>query len=343
METRRKYAYQELLQLKNHLEGDIVSNNGLQFLEMNTSFGFGQVSCVYLDHGLMAMEFDLVLREDTVFFPDWTDEHVVYLFYCLKGNCFHKFHGDKEVSKLEELQTAVLFNDTGHRSKFIFKKDDRLVLNCIRIDLKNYVQKGNSDIEMTEEGITSLLNSYNKKLGNFHSGRFNLEIGELIKMLENAKYADSVSALIYFQGVCHMILAKQLEQFKIDVENGQAPPTTLLKKELEIISEVSDFIVNYPEVQHSIKSISSKSGLSASKLQTGFKFMHNMTLGEYIRMVRLEKAEQLLRTTELNISEVVYSIGFTSRSYFCKIFKKKYNCSPKAYKRKVVVKIPETI
>lgn len=343
METRKKYAYEELLHLKGHLIGEIVSSNDLQCLELSNSFGSGMVNCVYLDHGLMAMEWDMVLEEDCIFSPNWTEKEVVYLAYCLKGNCFHKFQGHEEETKLKELQTAVMFNDAKHRSKFILKKDDRLILNCIRIDLKKYVKEGNSTVDTSNASIVTLLNSYNRKLGNFHSGKFNLEIGELIKMLEDAKFADSVSSLIYFQGLCHMILAKQLEQFKLDLENGQEPATTLLKRELEIISEVGDFIKNYPEVQHSIKTISSKSGLSASKLQSGFKFMHNTTLGEYIRLVRLEKAEHLLRTTELNISEVVYSIGFTSRSYFCKIFKKKYNCSPKAYKKRAQVRVPETV
>ncbi|WP_281541276.1 helix-turn-helix domain-containing protein [Maribacter aestuarii] len=343
METRRKYAYEELLHLRTGLDGQVVSKNDLQFLELEKSFGSGQINCVYLDHGLMAMEWDITLKEDCNLFPNWTDKNVVYLMYCLKGNCFHKFHGCEEVNKLMELQTAVMFNDADNRSKFIIKKDDRLILNCIRIDLNKYAKEGKAPLETSSEGIITLLNSYNRKLGNFHSGKFNLEIGELIKMLENAKFANSVSSLIYFQGVCHMILAKQLEQFKIDLENGEEPATTLLKRELEIVSEVADFIKNYPEVQHSIKSISSKSGLSASKLQSGFKFMHNVTLGEYIRLIRLEKAEHLLRTTDLNISEVVYSIGFTSRSYFCKIFKKKYTCSPKTYKKRAQVQVPETV
>ncbi|MDX1318460.1 MAG: AraC family transcriptional regulator, partial [Xanthomarina gelatinilytica] len=40
----------------------------------------------------------------------------------------------------------------------------------------------------------------------------------------------------------------------------------------------------------------------------------------------------LIKNTDMNISEVVYTIGLTSRSYFSKIFKEKYNCSPKDYK-----------
>ena len=343
MEIRRKYAYEELLHLKTNIEGDVVNKKNLQFLELDGAIGSGQINCVFLDQGLMAMEFDLELEEDRIFSPNWVGNDVVYLVYCLKGNCFHKFKGNELINKLEELQTAVLFNDTKHKSEFIFKKGDRLILNCIRIDLKKIENLEKTEELTLGESMESLLNSYNMKLGNFHLGKFNLEIGEQIKMLENAKFADSVSSLIYFQGVCHIILAKQLEQFKLDLENGETLSTSLLKRELELIGEVGDFINNYPEVQHSVKSIISKSGLSASKLQAGFKFMHNMTLGEYIRLVRLDKAEQLLRTTDLNISEVVYTIGFTSRSYFCKIFKKKYRCSPKAYKKKVSVKIRETV
>ncbi len=287
MENKRKFAYEELRYLKRHLDGTIVKKNDLQFLKLENHVGSGKINAICLDHGLLAMEFDMVLEEDLTFSSNMT-YNSVYLVYCLKGNCFHKFKGNRFVNKLEELQTAVLFNDSDNRSTFICKKGEQLVLNYIRIDLEKIDQKGNREAFAADESMTSLLNSYNKELGNFHSGKFNLEIGELVKMLENAKFANSVSSLIYFQGVCHMILAKQLEQFKFDLEKGETSGTSLLKRELEIISEIGDFIVNYPEVQHSVKSISAKSGLSASKLQAGFKFMHNMTLGEYIRLDKVE-------------------------------------------------------
>ena len=78
--------------------------------------------------------------------------------------------------------------------------------------------------------------------------------------------------------------------------------------------------------------MSSEVLLSAAKLQEGFKALHDRTVADYIRNVRLEEAEHLLKTTDFNISEVVYSVGFLSRSYFSKIFKTKYRCSPKEYK-----------
>jgi len=42
-----------------------------------------------------------------------------------------------------------------------------------------------------------------------------------------------------------------------------------------------------------------------------------------------------MNTSDLNISQIVYSIGFTSRSYFTKIFKEKYVLAPNEYKRQI--------
>ncbi|MDC6389034.1 AraC family transcriptional regulator [Maribacter sp. PR1] len=331
MKKRRRNALQELYLLNEKFKGEVTNDKGVPVLVVDPSIGSGQINVVNLEKGLTAMEFDLSLKKDFELLMDKKNDETVYLFYCLKGNCFHKFSGHEIVTKLEELQTAVVFNDNEHTTKLIFNREEHVVFNCLRVDIKEY-QK---DIEASDsETLVSLLKSYDKEImGHLHVGKFNLEIGELIKKLDEAKYANSIASLSYFNGVCHMILAKQIEQFKKDLEKGLKPATTLLKKELEMISEVTDYINNYPEAEHSINNISEKSGLSPSKLQLGFKFMHDATLGEYIRLVRLRKAEELIRTTDLNISQVVYSIGFTSRSYFCKIFKKKYNCSPKTYKK----------
>ncbi|WP_369993860.1 helix-turn-helix domain-containing protein [Winogradskyella sp.] len=43
---------------------------------------------------------------------------------------------------------------------------------------------------------------------------------------------------------------------------------------------------------------------------------------------RLDKAAQLIQETDYNVSELVYSIGFSSRSYFSKIFKQRFGVLP---------------
>jgi len=336
MEIRSKKAHRELEALSLYLKGEVFNENGIQVLKIDSSLGKGQVSCVSFKDGLIAMEFDITLNEDHVICIDSKAKDMVHFLYCLKGNSFHKFKKEALVTKIKELQTAVVSSGVSASSQLIIRKQDQLIFNIIRLDKKRYSKKHKWDIDGVEGTIDDLLSPFNSNQACFHLGKFNLEIGELIKNLENAKCVNDLSSLIHFQGICHLIFAKQVEQFNVDVDTDKAKSTTLLKRELHEIVNLIDFIKNYPEIQHSVTSLCSKSGLSASKLQLGFKFINNMTVGEFIRDVRLIRSEILIRTTEMNISEVVYSIGLTSRSYFCKIFKQKYYCSPKQYKGKVV-------
>lgn len=53
-----------------------------------------------------------------------------------------------------------------------------------------------------------------------------------------------------------------------------------------------------------------------------------------INSVRMEAAENLLKTTNLTISQISNETGYLSSSYFCTLFKKKYNITPNEYRNK---------
>ena len=59
-----------------------------------------------------------------------------------------------------------------------------------------------------------------------------------------------------------------------------------------------------------------------------------MTLVQYIQNVRLEKAEELLRTTDLGVRKISETVGYNNTTYFYKIFVNKYNSTPKNYRIK---------
>ena len=61
-----------------------------------------------------------------------------------------------------------------------------------------------------------------------------------------------------------------------------------------------------------------------------FKSIYNKTPHQYLTQVRIEKAKLLL-TTDMSVSEVGYSIGFTSLTSFSGLFKKLVGSSPSEY------------
>ncbi|MEH7177804.1 response regulator transcription factor [Neobacillus vireti] len=64
------------------------------------------------------------------------------------------------------------------------------------------------------------------------------------------------------------------------------------------------------------------------KKETGEGFV------EYVTRVKMEKAIDLLDHSIKSVEQIAYELGFESKSYFLKTFKKYYNVSPKSYKYK---------
>lgn len=54
---------------------------------------------------------------------------------------------------------------------------------------------------------------------------------------------------------------------------------------------------------------------------------------KHIKSIRIQRAKELLSTTELNISEVAFLVGFEDYNYFTKVFKQETNCTPREYRK----------
>ena len=64
-----------------------------------------------------------------------------------------------------------------------------------------------------------------------------------------------------------------------------------------------------------------------------FKKYTNMTMTEYLNKVRLNYAVLKLRTTNFTINDIVSDLGFSSPTYFYKLFVKTYGMTPKKYRQ----------
>ena len=63
-----------------------------------------------------------------------------------------------------------------------------------------------------------------------------------------------------------------------------------------------------------------------------FEAIHHETIGKYVKRLRLEKAAQFLKYSDMGVSQIAYQVGFEDRSAFSKAFKRRYNTSPKDYR-----------
>ncbi len=63
------------------------------------------------------------------------------------------------------------------------------------------------------------------------------------------------------------------------------------------------------------------------------KYFENLSFGEYIRKLRIEKAMNLMDTTTYPLTEIAYLTGFSDQSHFTRIFKKQVGQTPTIYRK----------
>lgn len=80
--------------------------------------------------------------------------------------------------------------------------------------------------------------------------------------------------------------------------------------------------------------VSEEIGLSSTYFSELFKKEVGMGLNAYIVQCRISRAQQLLRTTELQSAEIARQLGFSTPGYFGQVFKKIVGMTPNDYRRK---------
>lgn len=63
------------------------------------------------------------------------------------------------------------------------------------------------------------------------------------------------------------------------------------------------------------------------------KYFDNLSFGEYIRKLRIDKAIVFMETSDYSLSEIAYLTGFSDQSHFARIFKQETGLTPSAYKK----------
>ena len=87
----------------------------------------------------------------------------------------------------------------------------------------------------------------------------------------------------------------------------------------------------------SLKEISEGLNIHPAYVSREFsKYFNNLSFGEYIRKLRIEKAIDLLNNTNQSLSEIAYLTGFSDQSHFTRIFKKHTGKSPSGYKKSLL-------
>jgi AraC-like DNA-binding protein len=121
------------------------------------------------------------------------------------------------------------------------------------------------------------------------------------------------------------------------------PSRTSEKNTPPVVREAEKIVrVEIPHAGLSVHAVAARLGISPDHLTRLFKSTHGMSLGVWIAKERVQLACELLARPGHNISEVAWTCGFSSASYFIRVFRSHTGTTPKEWRiRSAKIRYPE--
>ncbi|OBX26537.1 AraC-like DNA-binding protein [Gelidibacter algens] len=299
-------------------------------LELTENVGTGYIKAMMLESGLGIIEYHCQFKMDVEiqFVKDLT--HPLKFLYCTKGNFDHRFSNEAQVHDLHEYQQAIVASKDYNGHVIRFKKDQEINLYSLEMDREQFALYGECSSEIIKSELNTIFGDVLAKNSFYHEGYYSLALAEVFEEIKN--FEDNfLLRSIFMISSGYQLLGKQILQYQDDLMSEENRHV-LRQYEVSKVREAVQYIRQNIEKTFTIGDICKEVGLTEAKLQEGFKILYKATINNYINTVRLDLASTLLRGTNFNISEVVYKIGLTSRSYFSKIFKEEYQMTPTEYR-----------
>lgn len=106
------------------------------------------------------------------------------------------------------------------------------------------------------------------------------------------------------------------------------------KAEEEFVNKVIEIIQqNITDENFNVERLADILCMSRSNLLRKIKVLCNLSAVDFIKLVRLRKAAELIQEGRYRMGEICYMVGINSPSYFSKLFQKQFGVTPKDFAR----------
>jgi transcriptional regulator GlxA family with amidase domain len=106
------------------------------------------------------------------------------------------------------------------------------------------------------------------------------------------------------------------------------------------IKKTQEFIEQHFADKLSVDDLAALSCLSRRNFERRFKKATSNTVAEYVQRVKIEAAKMSLESSEENVNQVMYSVGYSDTKAFRTLFKRLTGVSPLAYRERYSRKAP---
>lgn len=132
----------------------------------------------------------------------------------------------------------------------------------------------------------------------------------------------------------YISIVKGIQTHFAKLNNPVARLAETKPKEAAFLTNIHKCILDHlDDERFDANALSNAMAMSRSQLLRRLKTLTGNSPGFYIKKIRLEKAKELLESTDYSVSEVAFKTGFATPSNFSKVFAEKFGMTPSQFLR----------
>ena len=273
-----------------------------------------------------------IVRHSRYAIPKMHDHEFIEMSYVLYGTCCHELeernHGNtqRQQVNLKEGDLIIIPPGTRHQIEVL---DESVIINILmnthtfeRVFLK----------DMPEYHLLYRF-FWNIIFSDQHNSflAFQTEDKEEIRGYMFQLIREYVSQEVYGEKICEHLL--EILFLKLMACSQKTMFSSYLPAEMKKVAPMILYLQqNFSHA--TLEDTAEKFHYSTGSVSRIFKKYTGITVNHYLKRLRLQKALELLETTELPVQEVASAVGYEDISYFISQFKKKYGVTPLQYRKK---------
>lgn len=105
------------------------------------------------------------------------------------------------------------------------------------------------------------------------------------------------------------------------------------KLDRQLVKDIKQYIHSNYHQEITLQHIADRFFISRENVSRKFKLVSSENLSDYLSNLRIDKAKQLLKSSDLRLSQISSLVGFQDEKYFSRVFKKVTGMTPREYRK----------
>lgn len=284
------------------------------FMELNDDYS-EKANYTFKNYPIYIQNGQLANYPDYTALAHWHDD--IEMIYILSGEMEYNVNG-KTVNLLKD--EGIFINTKRMHFGFSSKKLDCDFI-CLRLHpLLLY------NITSQKEFVFPLLNDGSFDFIHLNPDcKWQKEILDIIRLIDNEK--TSKSAPLKIQAFFTLMWSLLFENITASEQK------TVKNSDFDLLKNMIEYIHRKYHSKISLTDIANYGMVGQSKCCKLFSKYIGQTPNNYLINYRLQKSVDLLKNTDMPITEIALAVGFSGSSYFTETFKKQYGITPSIYRQ----------